>query len=99
MITVIAKLKVQAGKEAAFQAAAEKMIAHVTANEPGTLAYVLHRSSGDPTDLMFYEIYSDQAALAAHGASAAMKEFFGAVGGLLAGRPEITTYDEIAGKK
>ena len=99
MVTVIAKLKVQAGKEANFQAAAEKMIAHVKANEPGTLTYVLHRASGDPTDLMFYEVYSDQAALAAHGTSAAMKEFFGAVGGLLAAKPEIATFEEIAGKK
>ncbi len=43
MITVIANLKVQAGQEAKFQQEAEKMIAHVKANEPNTLTYVLHK--------------------------------------------------------
>ena len=99
MVTVIARLKVKAGSEAAFQQAADKMIAHVKANEPGTLTYILNRSTADPTAFVFYEVYADQAALATHGSSAPMQEFFGAVGTLLDGRPEITMYDEIGGKR
>lgn len=99
MTTVIAKLKVKAGNEAAFQQAADKMVAHVKANEPNTLTYLLHRASSDPTEFLFYEVYTDQAALAAHGGSEPMQQFFGAVGGLLDGRPEITLYDELGGKK
>jgi len=99
VVTVIATLKVKAGNEAAFRQAAEKMIAHVKANEAGTLSYLLHRSTGDPTQFLFYEVYADQGALAAHGASEPMQQFFGAVGGLLDGRPEITLYEELGGKK
>ena len=66
------------------------MIAHVTANEPGALTYILHRSTADPNEFLFYEVYADQAALAVHGSSEAMQQFFAAIGGLLDGRPEIT---------
>jgi len=99
MVTVIAKLKVQAGKEAAFEAAAREVLAHVEQHEPGTLTYLLHRAASDPTEYLYYEVYTDQAALAAHGSSEAMRKFFGAAGTLLAGRPEITMYEEIAGKR
>ncbi len=95
---VIATLKVQPGKEDDFVAAAKKMIAHVTANEPGTTAYTLHRSMADPTTFVFYESYADQAAFAAHGGSAAMAEFFGAAGTMLAGRPDIVMFEEIAAR-
>jgi quinol monooxygenase YgiN len=98
-MTVIAKLKVNAGSEAAFQQAADKMIAHVKANEPNTLTYILLRSTSDPTEFVFYEVYTDQAALTAHSASEAMMQFFGAVGGLLEGRPEIGMYDTLGGKR
>jgi len=99
MVTVIAKLKVKAGSEAAFREAADKMIVHVKANEPGTLRYILHRATGDPTEFVFYEVYADQAALATHGSSEPMQQFFGAAGGLLDGRPDITLYEELAGKQ
>ncbi len=99
MITVIAKLKVKAGSDAAFRQAADKMIAHVTANEPGALTYVLYRSTADPNEFVFLEVYADQAALAVHGSSEAMQQFFGAIGGLLDGRPDITLYEELGGKK
>ena len=46
-ITVIAKLKVQPGKEAEFEAAAKQMIATVKESEPGTLSYVLHKNTKD----------------------------------------------------
>ena len=98
-MTVVAKLKVQQGKEGAFQAEAEKMIAHVKANEPGTEKYILYRSTADPTEFLVYEIYADPAAFASHGNSPAMQQFFGAVGGLMAGRPEILMYEELGGKK
>lgn len=39
----------------------------VEATEPGVLAYIAHRSKQDPTQIVFFEIYADQAALSAHG--------------------------------
>jgi quinol monooxygenase YgiN len=99
MVTVIAKLKVKSGSEATFTQAAEKMIAHVKAHEPGTTTYLLNRAADEPTEFVFYEIYTDQGAFAAHSGSDAMQQFFGAVGGLLDGRPEIRMYEELGGKR
>ena len=98
MIVVVARLKVQAGKEATFETEAGKLIAHVKANEPGTVTYKLCRSQADATDYVFYEEYADPAAFATHGGSEPMAAFFGAAGGLLAGRPEITMFEMVAGK-
>jgi quinol monooxygenase YgiN len=99
MTTVIAKLKVKAGSEQQFREAADEMITQVKTKEPGTLRYILHRSTSDAGEFLFYEIYEDQAALAAHSSSEAMQQFFGAIGGLLEGRPEISMYEEVGGKQ
>lgn len=99
MLTVLAKLKVKADKAAAFEEETRKMIAHVKANEPGTVSYICHRSTADPTVYVFYEVYVDQGAFAAHGGSPAMQAFFGAMRGVLDGRPEIEMYEEIAAKR
>jgi quinol monooxygenase YgiN len=96
VLTVFAKLKVKADQTEVFEAEARKMIAHVTANEPGTLTYICHKSTADPTVYLFYEVYGDQAAFAAHGGSPAMQAFFGAMRGILDGRPEIEMYEAVA---
>jgi len=98
-MTIIAKLKVQAGKEAAFEAAAGEMVDYVKTNEPGTRTYIMHKSTADPTEYVFYEVYVDQAAAAAHSGSEQMMKFLGAVRGLLAGHPDIGMYEEVVGKK
>lgn len=98
MVAVIATLKVKAGSEAAFEAASQEMIAHVKKNEPGTLTYVLHRAAGDPTEFLFYEAYTDQAALMTHSSSEVLQKYFGTIGGMLDGRPNITMYEPIDGK-
>jgi len=97
-ITVIAKLKVKPGSEAAFEAAGKEMIATVKTAEPGTLAYILHKNTKDPTEFTYYEVYQDQAALDSHGKTEHMKAFGGKIGALLAGRPEIAVLTEVARK-
>jgi quinol monooxygenase YgiN len=99
MVHVIARVKVQSGKEGAFKAAAEKMVAHVRDHEPDTPLYVCLQSTGDTTVFAFYEEYVSDAALASHGSSAAMKEFFGTVGGMLDGAPSIETFRQSAAKR
>lgn len=97
MIGVVAKLKVQDGKGAEFEAAAKEMIGAVKRNESGkTLVYSLHRSQDDPTTYVFYELYTDADALAAHGTTDHMKAFGGKIGAVLAGRPEIERLDHVA---
>jgi quinol monooxygenase YgiN len=99
MMTVIARLKVRPGKEAEFERAAREMVAHVKASEPGTVTYVLHRSTADPTVFAFYEVYADAAAFTAHSQSDRMRQFGRGLAGALEGQPEITMYEEIDGKR
>ena len=99
MITVIATLKVKSGQEDALIAGIRKMIDHVKANEPGTITYVLNRSTADPTTFLVYEVYADQAAFATHGASQPCWSSSGLAGSILDGRPDIAMYDEVARKR
>lgn len=98
MLTVVAKLQVKADKTDTFEAEARKMIAHVKENEPGTLTYTLHKSTADAGAYLFYEVYQDQGAFAVHGGSPAMQAFFGAMAGVLDGRPELTMYETVMAK-
>ena len=60
MITVIAKLTVQEGKEEEFKAAGAEMVAAVKANEAGrTLMYTLTQNQKAPTEFYFIERYAD----------------------------------------
>ena len=67
MITIIARLKIKPGNEAEAEKAAAEMAAAVEANEPGALAYLMHRSQRDPTDITVFEVYADTDAFSAHG--------------------------------
>jgi quinol monooxygenase YgiN len=65
MLTFIAKVTVQAGKEREFE---EKMRAVVpkVREEAGNRTYIMHRAIDNPRLFMFYEEYVDQAAFDAH---------------------------------
>ncbi len=67
MITIIAHLKILPGKESEAEKALAEMAAAVEANEPGALAYIMHRSQRDPTDVTVFEVYADGEAFSTHG--------------------------------
>ena len=96
-VAMIAKMTAQDGKRDELVAALQKLVAQVQ-NEEGTEVYVMHTSEMDPNLVVFYELYTDQAALAAHGNSPVMQEAGAALGALLGGRPEITMLTPQAGK-
>jgi quinol monooxygenase YgiN len=96
-IAVIAKITVQDGKRADAISGLAPMMDHVE-SEPGTLSYILLEDSTDANVLWMYELYSDQAALDTHGASDAMKALGGALGPVLAGRPELYFTTPVRGK-
>ena len=97
MLTVIATLKANPGKEDELKAVLTEMIAAVKANEAGkALVYSLHTTDSDPTAFVFYETYSDEAAFDAHGKTEHMAKMGGSLRGLLAGRPEIVRLTRIA---
>lgn len=97
MIAVVAKLTVQEGKEEEFKTAGAEMVAAVKANEAGrTLQYSLTQSMKNSTEFYFIEAYADDDAMAEHGKTAHMAAFGGKIGGLLAGRPEISRLNIVA---
>ncbi|MFN8640879.1 MAG: putative quinol monooxygenase [Candidatus Binatia bacterium] len=98
MITIVAKMKIRAGKEGDAERALLDMIEYVKANEPGTLRYALHHALGDPTQLLMYEQYASQEAVDTHGTSARIQQLFGTLGPLLDGQPSIEMFTQVAGK-
>lgn len=80
MIAVIAEITVKPGTGAEFEAVVADLVAQIKANEPGNLTYQLVRSQTDADHYRFFELYSDQAALEAHGKS----DHFRAAGKLMA---------------
>jgi quinol monooxygenase YgiN len=103
VITQTAAFRYDAAREADAIAALTELAAAVEANEPGVLAYIPHQVASDPTLIVFFEVYADQAAMANHGQQPHLKklgELFAA--GLFKpfadGKPvDIVKLDRIAG--
>ena len=79
MITVLFRMKIRDGKDEEALAKVTALAEAVQANEPGTLAYIVHRSQEDPSEIVIFEHYADDAALKSHGHTAhmgAMRENF-----------------------
>lgn len=93
MPTVIATLKVKEDKIEEARAFFKQLSADTLEREEGTTTYLPLQRSDDPTTFVFYERYTDDAALAEHGKNLAAvgKQF----AGVLAGPPEIVKLEEI----
>ena len=74
LITQIVKFKIKEGQEDGAVELLQTLTAAVEKEEPGVLAYIAHRSKNDPSEVVFFEIYKDQAALTAHGSTPHMAE-------------------------
>ena len=96
MIGVVATLRVQDGKAEEFEKVFTALAAEVRANEPGNIAYQLTRSRTEPNTYKVLEIYQDEDALKAHGGSAHFKAAGPALGGVLAGRPDVEYLDGVS---
>jgi quinol monooxygenase YgiN len=92
-IGVIARLKVQPGKNEEFEGIFAELEAAVRANEPGNNFYSLHKSRADENDYIVLEQYADQDALDAHGQTDHFKTLGAKMGGCMAGRPDIEVMD------
>ncbi len=68
MIVLVVNFTVRAGEEERAKEFIRVMQEH-TRQEPGCRQYVGHQSTQDPRRFCFYEVYDDQAALAAHRAA------------------------------
>lgn len=70
-VSLLARITAKEGKGDDLVAAFEPIMEQVR-NEPGTLLYVMNRAKDDPNVFWFSELYADDDAFAAHGASEAM---------------------------
>lgn len=95
-VTVIASIKVKSGSEERALALLSSIVPP-TLEEPGCLAYALHQSASEPSEFMFYERWSSDAALTAHSTSTAphrlaLRE---QLGSLVAGAPSVTRWRSV----
>ena len=95
MIVVAAMLKAVNGKGDELEREFQKLVPKVL-NDPGAIVYVVHRSLDNPSKFFVYEKYEDREALKKHSSTPHFQEFFQAMSSMLAGRPEIELYNEIA---
>jgi len=95
MIVVAAMLKVAEGKGDEVEREFQKLVPKVL-NDPGAIAYAVHRSVDDPAKFFVYEKYEDEDALKVHSSTPHFQEFSRAIASMLAGRPEVGRYREVA---
>ena len=96
-VAVFARIPAQPGKRDELVKALEAAIDNAKTEE-GTLTYILHTDDKEPDTVFFYELYTDQDALTAHGTSDAMKEFGRSMRDLAGGRPELQILKPVSGK-
>ena len=97
MITQIAKFKLNMEKEAEGVEALKELCAAVEKDEPGVLAYICHRSTKNPDELLFFEVYKDQEALKAHGKTPHMAKMQKSFVTLFRPPLEVTRLDRVGG--
>jgi quinol monooxygenase YgiN len=96
-IAVIAKIPAKPGQRDQLRDALADLIAN-TADEAGTLMYLLHEDQSDENLLWMYELYTDQAALDVHMASPGFKAGGAKLVPFLGGRPELVFTKPTGGK-
>src|SRR4051812_46040010 len=84
-VALLAKITAKEGQRDALVGAFQEL-AKAVDSEEGTLVYAIHTSTSEPDVVWFYELYTDQDALTAHGGSEAMKAAGPTLGPLMAGR-------------
>jgi quinol monooxygenase YgiN len=97
VITQIAKIKLNKANEEEGLKTLRELCAAVEANEPGVLIYLCHRSAKKRDELVFFEVYRDDAALKAHTKTAHFKKLVKGIGTLFMLPLEVTMLDRVGG--
>ena len=82
-------------RQDAFEEARRLSLEHVhrSRTEPGCISHAVHVDCENPSRLVFIEQWADRAALAAHFAVPASRNFVRALGALVSSPPTIEIYD------
>ncbi len=98
MVTILARFKINEGKEAEAEQAMKAQAASVEAKEPGALTYIFMRNRKEPSEITVFEIYKDDEAFATHGTTAHMGTFRSYFGSLFdPATVKIERLDQVAG--
>jgi quinol monooxygenase YgiN len=95
MIGVVARVKIQAGKEAAAEAILKELVAAVRANEPDVPLYSLFKAKDGSGDFVMLEMYPSQTVLDAHQKTAHFAAIGAKLGPLMAGPPQLEMLDGV----
>jgi quinol monooxygenase YgiN len=95
LLTVVAEMTAQAGKEDALRAALLACI-EPTRAEAGCVEYFLHESTDKAGQFIFYENWVSSAALAEHMETPHLVKLRSLVPDLVEGAPRIVTFTRIA---
>lgn len=95
MITILAVMKAQTGKETELAQACAQLANEVRTKEEGNLMYIAHVTVNDPTEIIFVEKYKDEQAMADHRHSAHFKEAGSKFKNLIAAPPVIKSLNEL----
>ena len=96
-VAALVKVPAQPGKRDELVKALSAAIDNAN-TEAGTLLYIVHTDDKDPDTVYFYELYTDQDAMTAHGTSDRFKEIGKSLRDLAGGRPETTVLTPVIGK-
>ncbi len=96
-ITVTATLTLNPDNADAAIAGLQTLAAAVEANEPGVLAYICNQNVKNPNEIMFFEIYENQAAAKNHGETPHMQQFRSDGASFFVGEMAIESYQQLAG--
>ncbi len=86
---LVVRFKLAPGHEEAFDRLVAVTVAQIAALEPETLVYVTHRDASSPDTRVFYELYADEAAFAAHESAPHTRRFLAERAAHLAAAPEV----------
>lgn len=95
--SMFVKLSAKDGRRDDLLAALNKMLGAVN-DEPGTEIYAFNLDTTDESSIWIYELYTDEAALAAHSGSEAMASLIGDLGDLLGDTPLMVATTPVSGK-
>lgn len=96
-VAMWARIPAQPGRRDELVAKMQQAIDNAN-GEDGTRYYILHTNDADPDAVLFYELYTNEEALVAHGTSDAFKAIGASLRDLAGGRPEITRLTPVIGK-
>ncbi len=93
-LVVLAHIKSKQGMEARTLMELTKLI-EPTVKEDGCIKYELNQSLKEPTDFLFYEVWTNQEALSQHSESEHVKAFRAIREEFLDGAPSVTLWESI----